>query len=58
MTDPWQKKDGQWISEFLGGLDPAVFQPVHASNGDDQIQVRAMQCALWPVTLGYWMDKL
>ena len=31
---------------------------VHASGGQDQMQARAMQRALWPATLGYWMDKM
>src|ERR1700687_5182613 len=56
-NDPLAKRDGQWVAEFLG-VDPAIFETVHGSNGDDQIQARAMQCALWPATLGYWMDKL
>ena len=56
-SDPSTKSDGQWITEFLG-VDPTIFQSVHGSGGDDQIQARAMQCALWPATLGYWMDKL
>lgn len=56
-TDPLAKRDGQWIAELLG-VDPAIFETVHGSNGDDQMQARAMQCALWPATLGYWMDKM
>jgi hypothetical protein len=55
--DPLQKRDGQWLSEALG-VDPAVFQKVHGADGLDQAQARAMQRALWPATLGYWMDKL
>ena len=31
---------------------------VHAGGGQDQSQARAMQRALWPATLGYWMDKM
>lgn len=56
-TDPLAKRDGQWLSELLG-IDPSVLQNVHASDGKDQMLARAMQCALWPATLGYWMDKL
>jgi hypothetical protein len=56
-TDPTAKRDGQWLAEALG-IDPAVLEPVHASDGVDQMVARAMQSALWPATLGYWMDKL
>jgi hypothetical protein len=55
--DPQQKRDGQWLAEALG-VDPAIFASVHGAGGTDQIQTRAMQRALWPATLGYWMDKL
>jgi hypothetical protein len=56
-TDPLAKRDGQWLADLLG-IDPVILQPVHASGGTDQMLVRAMQGALWPATLGYWMDKL
>jgi hypothetical protein len=56
-TDPMARRDGEWVAELLG-IDPAVLQTVHASDGTDQMLARAMQCALWPATLGYWMDKL
>ena len=52
-----QKRDGQWLAEFLG-LDPAFVASVHGSGGVDQMQARAMQTALWPATLGYWMNTL
>jgi hypothetical protein len=56
-ADPMQKRDGQWLAELLG-IDPNLLTRVHASGGTDQMCVRAMQRALWPATLGYWMDKL
>ncbi len=40
------------------GIDPGVLETVHASDGMDQMVARATQSALWPATLGYWMDKL
>ena len=55
--DPTQKLDGQWLAEFLG-IDPAFVATVHASNTPDQKQARAMQTAMWPATLGYWMNTL
>jgi hypothetical protein len=55
--DPLKKRDGQWVAELLG-VDPAVFTGIHDSGGNDQMLARAMQRALWPATIGYWMDKL
>ena len=57
VNDPTQKRDGQWLAEFLG-IDSAFVATVHASGGVDQMQARAMQTALWPATLGYWMQTL
>ncbi|MGH9495387.1 MAG: hypothetical protein ACRD3B_10345, partial [Candidatus Sulfotelmatobacter sp.] len=56
-NDPMAKRDGQWLAELVG-IDPAILETVHASGGTDQMLARAMQCAVWPATLGYWMDKL
>lgn len=55
--DPNRKQDGQWLAEALG-IDPAFVATLHGSGGLDQMQARAMQRALWPATIGYWMDKL
>jgi hypothetical protein len=55
--DPMAKRDAEWLAELLG-IDPSVLETVHGSDGCDQMLARAMQCALWPATLGYWMDKL
>jgi hypothetical protein len=56
-ADPMEKRDGQWLAELLG-VDPALFAAVHGSGGADQAQARAVQRALWPATLGYWLDKM
>src|SRR5262249_16750386 len=56
-TVPTRKREGQWLAELLG-IDPAVLTGVHGSGGADQLQARAMQRALWPATLGYWLDKM
>jgi hypothetical protein len=55
--DVWAKRDGQCLAEALG-VSPGLIAAVHASDGQDQMQARAMQRALWPATLGYWMDKM
>ncbi len=57
VPDPTEKRDGQWFSEFLG-LDPAFVAGVEGAAGVDQKQARAMQTAMWPATLGYWMNTL
>ena len=57
VTDSNQKRDGQWLMEFLR-LNYSFVAGVHGSDGVDQMQARAMQTALWPATLGYWMDTM
>ena len=57
VADPTQKRDGQWLAEFLR-IDPAFVAGVHGSGGVDQMHAQALQTALWPATLGYWMDTL
>ena len=56
-SDVWSKRDGQWLAEALA-VGTAMMATVHASGGQDQMRARAMQRALWPATLGYWMDKM
>ena len=54
----WLKKsDGQWLAEYLG-IDPAALQRIANADGRDQTDARAMNIALWPATLGYWMDAM
>jgi hypothetical protein len=55
--DENKKRDGQWLAEYLG-IDPEFVATIHNSGGTDQTQERAMQRALWPATLGYWMNTL
>ncbi len=55
--DSTRKADGQWVAEALG-VDPALLTSVHGADGRDQERGRAMARALWPATMGYWMDKL
>jgi hypothetical protein len=56
-TDPMKRLDGDWLT-YLTGISPDLFTRVHGSDGKDQMLARAMHCALWPATLGYWMDKM
>jgi hypothetical protein len=58
ITDDWfRKRDGQWLAEFLG-IDEKVLQKVSRAEGTDQSETRAMNVALWPATLGYWMETM
>lgn len=51
------KRDGQWVAEYLG-IDPALFVQQHGAGATDQAVARAMHEALWPATLGYWMETM
>lgn len=57
-TGDWLTKcDGQWFAESLG-LDTEWLKQVPHAGGQDQCEARAMNTALWPTTLGYFMDTL
>jgi hypothetical protein len=56
-TDPNQKRDGEWLADTLG-IGKTFAATLHGADGADQIEGRAMRRALWPATIGYWMDKL
>ncbi|MGH9869331.1 MAG: hypothetical protein ACREAA_14360 [Candidatus Polarisedimenticolia bacterium] len=54
----WERrKDGAWLAGMLG-LDPEVLRASPAYNGTDQAEARAMNIALWPATLGYFMEQM
>ena len=57
QEDPLDKRDGQWLAESLG-LDAEWLKQVPHAGGVDQREARAMNTALWPATLGYFMDTL
>ena len=56
-TDWMLKKDGQILSEMLG-IDLDVFHQVPNANGTDQCEAKALNVALWPSTLGYFMESM
>jgi hypothetical protein len=56
-ADPLDRRDGQWLAELLG-IDADVLRDVPGAGGSDQADARAMNAALWPATLGTWMDTL
>ncbi|MEM7315939.1 MAG: hypothetical protein AAF497_22615, partial [Planctomycetota bacterium] len=52
-----QKRDGQILSDALG-IDPAVLHHIEHADGFDRRDARAMNVALWPATLGYFLSEL
>ena len=52
-----ERRDGAWLSGLLG-LDPGVLQQSPGYYGTEQAEARAMNNALWPATLGYFMEQL
>ena len=57
ITTDWRdKKDGQYLTEALG-INPAVFQHIHCSSGQDISNAIAMNHLLWPATLGYYLEQ-
>lgn len=55
--DFFKKKDGQWLAEYLG-IDQDLFKKIPNGGGSDQGEARAMNMALWPATMGYFMDEM
>lgn len=51
------KRDGQYLAEALA-LPADALARVHGAGGWDQRDARAMNTALWPSTLGYFLDEM
>lgn len=57
-TENWnEKKDGQWLAEWLG-LQPDFFQKTSGAGNTDQLEAKAMNKILFPATLGYSMGNM
>ena len=54
-TDWQQRRDGQRLAEALG-IDPDVLHHIQSSDGGIERDARAMNTALWPATLGYFLE--
>lgn len=52
-----EKKDGRWVAEILG-IDTKYLENVANYYGTDQCEAKAMNVALWPATLGYFMETM
>jgi hypothetical protein len=60
LADPLDvdnKNDGRTLAEWLG-IKPEVLQPVAYYYHTDQREARAMNKALWPGTLGYFLESM
>ena len=51
------KRDGQWLAEWLG-IDAGKLAPLPFAEGRDQAEARAINRLLWPATIGYSLDTL
>lgn len=51
------KKDGRWLAESLG-IAPAMLKASPNYFATDQCEARALNEALWPATLGYFMEQM
>lgn len=54
---PDKKSDGEKLADGLG-IDASLFKKVANANGKDQLEAFAMNTALFPATLGYFMDEM
>ena len=56
-TDWFSKTDGRWLAELLG-IHPITLQAVENYYRTDITEAKAMQRALWPATMGHFMDSM
>lgn len=56
-TDRFKKADGQWFSELLG-ISYSTLEHVRFADRHDQQEGMAMNAALWPATMGYYMKQM
>jgi len=57
QLDWWERTDGQWLAEMLG-IDSAVLKRVEGANHKEVSEAQAMNLALFPATIGYFMDTM
>ena len=56
--DGWRVRyDGAWLAGMLG-VDRELLKASPSYFGSDQSEARAMNIALWPATLGYFMEQM
>jgi len=57
ITDERLRQDGAVLANALG-VYPGVLQPIANAGGTDMAEAHCMNAALWPATMGYWMDTM
>lgn len=56
-ADWFARRDGQWLATWLG-VSPELLSRVLHADGTDVAEAQAMNAALWPATIGYFMDTM
>lgn len=56
-TNLLSKADGQWFANLLG-IDEAKLQHIRNADGKDVAEGLAMNHALWPATMGYYIKQM
>ena len=57
VTDPLDIRDGQLLADGVG-LPDSLATRIPGAGLTDRAEAHAMQIALWPATIGYFMDSL
>ncbi|MDX2442615.1 MAG: hypothetical protein QNK30_02335, partial [Bacteroidales bacterium] len=52
-----EQSDAQLFADSLQ-IDPAILQGLQNANGHDQSEAKAMNLALFPATMGYFMEEM
>ena len=56
-SSPLEKKDGRWFAEILG-IDTSFVNKIENYYTSDQAEAKAMNRALWPATLAYFLESM
>lgn len=56
-TEILDKKDGQWFADLLG-IDQSKLEHIFHADGTDICEAIAMNRALWPATMGYYVKQM
>ncbi|MCC6397935.1 MAG: hypothetical protein IT282_13035, partial [Bacteroidetes bacterium] len=58
LPPAWARRsDGQWLADCLG-INHSAIESIQHFTATDQTDARAMNLALWPATLGYFMESM
>jgi len=57
VSDLLEKSDGQWFADMLG-VDDSIIQNIGHADGTDICEAIAMNQALWPATMGYFLKQM